>query len=154
MFQRVVVATAAIAVGAAALTACGSSGGGAVASSGNYCSDLKSTAAYFKAFSSNDPTGIDFDKVKSSFNQLASEAPSDVKGDWQQMSSGVSKIVDALDQAGVKISDLKDPSKLSADKLAKLQGVAKTIESAGSSLDAPGARIKAEAKSHCNVELS
>jgi hypothetical protein len=148
-------ALASVVLVAGALAACSSSGGsGPVSSSGNYCSDLKSTAAYFKALSDMHAGGIDFAKVQSSFKTLGDEAPSSLKSDWSQLNAGVSQILSALSKAGLKPSDLENAQSLPPDKLQKLEQVGKTLEGETGKLDAASMHIESDAKTRCHVTLS
>jgi hypothetical protein len=149
-------ATALVALGlaAGALTACGSSGGDAVASSGDYCGDLKATAAYFKALGGSDAGSTDFSKVEASFATLAKEAPSQLKSDWSQMTNGVSELLDALRQAGLKPTDLESAASLPQDKLKKFEEASKPFQKDSAKISAASDRIEKDAKTRCHVTLS
>src|SRR5580765_3323466 len=117
---RSAVAAAVLATGS--LAACSSSGGG-TGGSGNYCDDLKGAAAQLDALNASAlGGGVDFSKAKDEVPTLAGEAPDAVKADWATLSSALGTIVDALNQAGRTAGDLKNPTALPADKLAKRPG--------------------------------
>jgi hypothetical protein len=148
--MRISATFAALALGLGTLTACG---GGDDA----YCKELKADQAYFKSFSGSNP---DFDKIDEAFDrfhQLAEEAPDAVADDWKVLDDAINTLQEALEDAGVKFSDLPkmqqgqvpdgvDPTKLAAlaPKLQELSS--EKVEKAGNA-------IEKHAKDSCDITL-
>jgi hypothetical protein len=146
---------AALTLAGTLLTACG--GGGGSSASGDYCSELKDDASYFKGLDSSDASSIDFEQVFSRMHALADDAPSEVADDWKTLDDAFTTLEDALKEAGIKPSDLSkmtsgqlpegvDPSKLAA-LAPKLQALS------DSKFSEAAQRISDNAKDKCGVDL-
>jgi hypothetical protein len=149
--MRTQITLAAFALALTTLTACGSDASSA------YCKDLKSDKAYFDTFSSSSPDFSKLDEALKRFHSLAGEAPDDVADDWKVIDNAFGTVEKALEDAGVKLSDLPkmlqgqippgaDPQKLAALG-PKLQALS------GAKFDKAGKAIEKHAKDTCNVKL-
>lgn len=133
------------------LTACGGSD-----ADSKYCKDLKSANKAFSSISGGDMAQVE--KAFTTFHALADEAPSDIKDDWKKLDGALKTVEKALDDAGLKLSDLGE---LQSGKLpdgvdmAKLQEAASSFTELNSQdfTDA-SASIEKHAKDVCKVELS
>jgi|LULG01.1.fsa_nt_gb ABC-type glycerol-3-phosphate transport system substrate-binding protein len=130
------------------LTACGSG-------SSAYCSDLKSATKQFDSLESNDLGKID--EAFKTFHELADEAPSDIKSDWKVLDDGITSVEKALDDAGLKMSDL---AKVQSGNLpegvdmTKLQGLASEFQKLGDEKFTKASdAIEKHAKDECDVDL-
>jgi ABC-type glycerol-3-phosphate transport system substrate-binding protein len=138
------------------LAGCGG-GGSSGGSGGGYCDDLKSTKATVTSLGDNaDLSQATFEKLTASVHTIADEAPSDIKGDWNNVGDALDKVSSALHAAGISFDDLKDLGQAGAPSIdpAKLQA----LEDASKSLDqdalsASSDKINAEVKSECGFNL-
>jgi hypothetical protein len=154
-----VVGAVALSCAATVLTACGSNNSsGTSSSSGDYCSELKTDKAYFQGLSGTGSDAGKLDEVFQRIHSLAGDAPDNVSADWKTLDNAVTTLENALQQAGIKPSDLAsmqaghmppglDPSKLQA-LLPKLQEL--NSQQVSDAAD----RIAADAKKTCNVDLN
>jgi hypothetical protein len=152
---KTLVGAAVLTIAGSVLTACGGGGSDAAGTSGDYCSELKTDAAFFNGLDGSDLTKID--EIFSRMHTLADQAPDDVADDWQTLDDAFSTIEDALKEAGLKASDLAalqsgqvpegvDPSKLTA-LLPKLQALS------SEDVNAAAQRIATNAKDKCDIDL-
>lgn len=102
--KRILSAAAAAALGLCLLTACGGDGGGKAGSGGDYCSDLKDAKKEVDAIKGGDFS--DLETTTDTMNELADEAPDEIKDDWEILVKGVEKLVDALKKAGLDDDDM------------------------------------------------
>lgn len=137
---------------AGSLTACGGDGG----SDSDYCNDLKAASTKYKDVGSGDVAALE-DAFKT-FHELADEAPSDIKNDWKTFDTALTGLQDALDDAGLKLSDLAE---LQANKLpagvdqAKLTELATKVSELGNADFSKASKaIEKHAKDTCKVDLS
>jgi hypothetical protein len=148
--MRTLTTMASMALAAATLSGCG---GGDDA----YCKELKADKAYFESFSSGSPDFEKLDDAFAKFHDLADKAPDEVADDWKVLDSGITTLEKALDDAGVKMSDLPkmqqgqvpegaDPAKL-AELAPKLQ------ELGDAKFEKAGDAIEKHAKDSCDVTL-
>jgi hypothetical protein len=156
MPMKTLAGAAVLAVAGSLLTACGGDGGGSGAS-GDYCSELKDDQAFFADFQGTNGDTSNLDEAFSRMHKLADDAPDEVAADWKTLDDALTTIEKALNEAGIKLSDLGnlqsgevpqgvDPSKLAA-LLPKLQALS------SSDFSAAAERISANAKDKCGVTL-
>lgn len=147
--MRTSLTLAALALSLGSLTACGGDD--------EYCKELKADKAYFESFSSSSP---DFDKLDDALNRfhsLADNAPDEVADDWKVIDEAFTKVEKAMDDAGVKFSDLpkmqqgKVPEGVDASKLAQLGP--KLQELTGDKFSKAGDAIQKHAKESCDISL-
>ena len=158
---KIVVGAVALTVAGSVLTACGGGGGSSASgdsgASGDYCSELKDDASYFRGLDGSNPDLSKLDEVFSRMHTLADDAPSEVADDWKTLDDAFTTIENALEDAGLKPSDLAgiqngdvpsnvDPSKLQA-LIPKLQSLS------SGDVSAAAQRIADNAKDKCNVDL-
>jgi hypothetical protein len=157
--MNAVIGTMTLALTATILTACGGgSGSGGSSASGGYCSELKSDKQYFEALSGSNADVSQLGTVFAKVHTLAADAPSNVSADWKTLDGAITTIENALNAAGLKVSDLAG---LQNGKLPKgvdpaaLQALAPKLESLSSSGVSKAAdNIAADAKKTCGVDLS
>jgi len=146
---------------AGVLAGCGG-GGDDSSSSSSYCKDLKAAKAKFATFSSSTP---DFDKLDdaiATMHDLADGAPSSVADDWKILDDGLQAMEKALDDAGLKISDLgaisagQLPEGMTAEELTaigpKLQEAFSGLS--GDEFTKATDAIEKHAKSECGINLT
>jgi len=137
----------------AALAGCGGGDDGAGSA---YCKDLKTAKATFSNVGSGGVAQLE--KAFSTFHDLADEAPSDVKDDWNKLDGAITKLEKALDDAGVKLSELAGltsgqvPKGVDVNKLKSALTELNSLNSAGFR-DASTA-IEKHAKDVCKVDLN
>lgn len=68
-------------------------------------------------------TGADTEKTKEALNEIADNAPDEIKDDFQVMADAYAKIADAIGEANVAAGEQPDP-----EALAKLQQVATELD--------------------------
>ena len=141
----------AVALSSAVLAGCG---GG----NDEYCSKIKDAKSEFGSLSGS-PSAID-ERSERGFDvmhDLAKIAPDEVSDDWKTLDDSITKLEDALDKAGLKLSDLAKfqqgqvPKDSSAAKLKTLLEEISKINT--SQLDSASTAIKKNAKDECDVEL-
>jgi hypothetical protein len=153
--KRIFSAVAVAALGLCLLTACGDDGGKAGGSSGDYCSDLKAAVKEVDALKGGDFS--DLEKTTDTMNELADEAPDEIKDDWEILVKGVEKLVDALKKAGLDDDDMAtlQSGEVPDDvDMTALQSLMTEIQA----LDTPefqeaGDNINKHAKDECGVDL-
>lgn len=140
------VATAACAIlSIGMLTACG---GG----NDEYCSAVKDTKKSVGGINGSDATSADFKKATNSINDIADKAPDSVKDDWKTIGKTLQKVLDAVDDAGLKIEDLQDPAKakdIDPSKLKKISEAAKDMSKVNDAQD----KVTKEVKKDCDIKL-
>lgn len=158
-----IVSTVLLSVGL--LAGCGSGDGDDKSSAGggdDYCTQLKAAKADFASFDSSSPNFDKLDDAIATFHKLADNAPSAVDEDWKTLDGALDSMEKALDDAGLKLSDL---SAITAGNLPEgmtaqeLQDLGPKLESAFSGLDsdkveAASDNIEKHAKDECGVDLS
>lgn len=134
------------------LTACG--GGG---DTGAYCDSLKTAKADFGSLESGDVAN--FEKAFDTLHELADEAPDDVKDDWETLDGALTDMEKALQDAGIKVSDLEGmvnngeiPEGADMEKLATLSDDLGAITSG--KVEEAGNNIEKHAKDECDVDLT
>jgi hypothetical protein len=158
MRMNVVIGSVTLTLAASALAACGNSGGGSSASSGDYCSELKADKAYFTSLSGSNPDLSKLDQVFTRMHTLAADAPSDVASDWKTLDGAISTLENGLKDAGIKPSDLAAMQNGQAPAgvdLAKLQALAPKLQALSSSdVNDAANRIATNAKDQCGIDLT
>ncbi len=154
--KRILSAAAAAALGLCLLTACGDDGGGkAGGSSGDYCSDLKDAKKEVDALKGGDFS--DLEKTTDAMNELADEAPDEIKEDWEILVNGVQKLVDALKKAGLDDDDMATlqsgqiPDGVDMTALQSLMTEIKALDT--EEFQTAGDNINKHAKDECKVDL-
>jgi len=153
--KRIFSAAAAAALGICLLTACGSDDGDEAGSGGDYCSDLKDAKKEVDALKGGDFS--DLEKTTDAMNQLADEAPDEIKDDWEILVKGVQKLVDALKKAGLDDDDmatLQTGEIPDGVDMAALQALMAEIEDLDTEeFQEAGDNINKHAKDECGVDL-
>jgi hypothetical protein len=158
MRLHLVVASAALALTAPLLAACGSNESSS-SSSGSYCDELKADKSYFEGISGSSNSDLSsLDQVFQRMHTLAADAPDSVSADWKTLDGAITTMQNALKDAGLKPSDLaslqsgKVPPGVDPSKLASL--APKLQELSSSDVSTAAKNIAADAKKNCNVDLS
>lgn len=152
-----VIGSLTLVVAASVLAGCGGGGSGSSAS-GDYCSQLKDDKTYFESLSGSNPDLSKLDEVFTRMHALADAAPSSVASDWKTLDGALTTIQDALQQAGIKPSDLAAIQKGQVPPgvdISKLQALAPKLQSlSGSEVSDAADAIAKDAKSSCGVDLT
>ncbi len=155
-----VIGATALAFTATLLVACGSSdsSSSASASSGSYCDELKADKTYFESLNGSNADLSNFDQVFAKVHTLAADAPDNVADDWKTLDGAVTTIESALQEAGIKPSDLAGIQKgqipQGAD-LSKLQQLLPKLQSLNSTDVSDAAKnISDDAKKSCGIDLT
>jgi hypothetical protein len=135
------------------LTGCGGGGGSDTSS---YCDSLKSSKKDFAEFSDGNLTG--FEDVIDTFHKLAKQAPDDISTEWATLDGAMVGIEDAVDEAGLALSDLEAIAKGELPEGAdidKLGSLVDGLDKMGSEdVDKAAEAIEKHAKDDCGVDLS
>lgn len=158
MRTNAVFGSLALTVVATVLAACGSDNSGSSASGGDYCQELKDDKAFFADLNGSNPDFSKFDEVFQRMHTLADDAPSDVADDWKTLDGAITTLETALQEAGIKPSDLgalQNGQVPAGADLKKLQALAPKLQELSSSDVSDAAqRISDHAKDTCGVDLS
>ena len=147
--KRISSLLAATVLGAGLLTGCG---GGTDA----YCDTLEDTQKNFEDFEAADFS--DFDEFTDRVDELADEAPDEVKDDWKVLSEAFNAFVDALDEAGLEPGDLEGlasgeiPEGVDMEALTEAMTEAQAL--GGEDFEKATDAIEKHAKDECNIDLS
>ncbi|WP_375003326.1 hypothetical protein [Aeromicrobium sp. CTD01-1L150] len=147
--MKIKLAMAGAALAAVTLTGCG---GGNDA----YCSDLEDAKTEFEALSEGD--AAQFDQTFSTLQGLADSAPDELSEEWAQLDESISRVQEALDNAGVTFDDLANaqsgelPEGVEPEDLQDLVAEFQEIGSQETQ-DASDAIVE-HAKEECDVDLS
>ena len=139
---------AAVVLGASLLTSCG---GGTDA----YCDTLKDTQKDFDDFEASDFSN--FDEFTDRVEELADEAPDEVKDDWETLEKAFQGFVDALDKAGLKPEDLEGlangeiPEDVDMEALTEAMTEAEAL--GGEDFEEATKNIEKHAKDECDIDL-
>jgi hypothetical protein len=142
-------ALAATVVVAGLLSGCG---GG---STDSYCDTLEQTQKDFEDFDTGDLSN--FDDFTDRVEDLADDAPDEVRDDWKVIDEAFGGFMDAMDEAGLKPSDLPAaaagnlPEGVDRDEFAKAMDAAQglTTDEVDEALD----NIQKHAKADCNLDF-
>jgi hypothetical protein len=103
--KRILTSVVVAALGLGVLASCGDDDGSASSgSSGDYCTDLKSTKKEVDALKSGDFSTLE--KTTDAMHRLAAEAPEKIAEDWTTLVAGVDKLVVLLKKAGLTDEDM------------------------------------------------
>jgi hypothetical protein len=150
-------------LGATLLGGCGGSSKAGTNAGGDagsaYCTLIKQAKTKIDSFSGGSiPTDAELAGFQSEIKDLASKAPSSVAPDWKLISDAVDTLVTALQQSGVKLSDViaamasgSIPSGVDITKLQALATKLEKLQSAG--FQSAAKAIETNAKSDCGVTL-
>jgi len=151
-----VIGAVALSLAATLLVACGSDDSGGSAS-GDYCQQLKADKSFFGDLSGSDPDLSRLDEVFQRMHELAANAPDEVAADWKTLDGAVTTIEKALEDAGIKPSDLaalQNGQVPPGADLSKLQELAPKLQALSSSDVSDAAnRIASNAKDTCGIDL-
>ena len=148
--KRISSTLAATVLGASLLTGCG--GGGTDA----YCDSLENTQKDFDDFEAADFSN--FDEFTDRVDELADDAPDEVKDDWKVLADAFKAFVEALDKAGLEPSDLEGlasgeiPEGVDMEALTEAMTEAQAL--GGEKFEKATAAIEKHAKDECNIDLS
>ena len=159
--RRTALITAGLLLGAGLLGGCGGGDdGGSKASGGDYCDTLKEAQKNIKSFTAEDATP-DFSKFQDFLDtakELADEAPSKIKDDWDTMLGAMNDLTSALKDAGLTIEDFGKatssgqlPDGVDQTKLAELSTKLQSLDS--TEIQKAGDAINKQAKDDCGVDL-
>ena len=107
--MKISLTLAGVALLGASLAACSGGGSDSTSSSGasgSYCKDVAAAKPVFDSLSQGDLAQLE--KGFQAFHDLAAEAPAELKDEWKTLDSAVTTIEGALEDAGIKMSDLAD----------------------------------------------
>ncbi len=148
--KRLTSMLAATAFTASLLSGCG--GGG----TDEYCDTLESTQKNFDDFESADFSN--FEEFTDRVDELADNAPDEVKDDWKVLADAFNAFVDALDKAGLNPSDLEGlasgelPEGVDMEALTEAMSEAQAL--GGEEFEKATDAIEKHAKDECNIDLS
>lgn len=152
--MKIPLALAGVVLLGTSLTACGGGDGGGADSS--YCKDIKTASKTFKNLGAGDIGQLD--SAFQTFHELADEAPDSIKADWKKLDDAVTTVEDALEKAGIKMSDL---SKIQAGEVpegvdvAKLNNLASEFQKLSDADFTKATKaIEKQAKDECKVDIS
>jgi len=147
--KRLTSMLAATAFAASLLSGCG---GG----TDSYCDTLESTQKDFEDFGSSDFSN--FDEFTERVEELADEAPDEVKDDWKVLAEAFQAFIDALDEAGLEPADLEGlasgeiPEGVDMEALTEAMTEAQALGS--EEFEEATANIEKHAKDECNIDLT
>ena len=104
--RKTTMMTAGVLLAASLLSGCGGGDGDKTSSGGGYCATMKKAASEIKAFTADD-ANPDFSKFQDFIDkaqELADEAPSEIKDDWKVVLGAMDDLTSALDDAGISIA--------------------------------------------------
>ena len=148
--KRMTTMLAATVLGASLLTGCSGDGTDA------YCDTLKSTQKDFDDFEAADFSN--FDEFTDRVEELADDAPDEVKDDWKVLADAFNGFVDALDDAGLEPADLEGlsngemPEGVDMEQLQ--EAMSKAQDLGGKDFEKATDAIEKHAKDECNIDLS
>jgi hypothetical protein len=147
--KRLTSMLAATAFAASLLSGCG---GG----TDSYCDTLESTQKNFEDFESSDFSN--FDEFTDKVEELADEAPDEVKDDWKVLADAFKAFVDALEKAGLEPADLEGlasgelPEGVDMEALTEAMSEAQAL--GGEEFQEATENIEKHAKDECDIDLS
>lgn len=153
--KRVTSVLAATVLGVSLLSGCGGDDGGGGGGDG-YCDALKATQKEFENFEDADFSS--FDEFTDRADELADDAPDEVKDDWKVLAAALTEFVDALEGAGLEPEDLEAlqnnelPEGVDMDALTEAMTQAQALGS--EEVQKATENIEKHAKEECNIEFS
>jgi hypothetical protein len=121
-------------------------------SDSDYCSALKAAKAKFSNLDQFKPA--QFEDLKNTLSDIADKAPENIQAQWEVLDSKFSQLSDALENLGVDLSDLGDPSALASldpQKLKEFQAAIKNLD--GNDITKATDAISAEVKADCGIDM-
>jgi hypothetical protein len=122
----------------------------------SYCDTLESTQKNFDDFESSDFSN--FDEFTDKVEELADEAPDEVKDDWKVLADAFKAFVDALEKAGLEPADLEGlaggdiPEGVDMEALNEAFSEAQAL--GGEEFQEATENIEKHAKDECDIDLS
>jgi len=152
--KRILSTAAAAALGLSLFTACGGDDGGS-ADSGDYCDDLKAAKKNLDTIEGGDLSSLS--DTADQIHDLRDSAPDEIKDDWEVLSDGFDKILEAFEKAGLDEEDIANlqSGQLPDDvDMEALQAAMTEIqELGGEEFEKAGDNIAKHAKDECGIDL-
>ena len=152
--KRILSAAAAAALGLSMFTACGGDDGDS-ASGGDYCDDLKTAKKNLDSIEGGDLSTLE--ETADQIHKLRDEAPDEIKDDWEVLSDGFDKIIEAFEKAGLDEDDIANlqsgqlPDDVDMEALQ--QAMTEIQELSGDEFTKAGDNISKHAKEECDIDL-
>jgi len=146
--RRFAAATVSTALAVVVLNACG---GGS--DTDEYCDAIESTQGDLSAIDTPTPTNEAFSDALSAIQDIADKAPSSSKDDWQTVADKLAAVQKALEDAGMNLEDLTDPSKLGSADPSDMEAIQKSVTDLGE-VQEIASNLQTEVKEDCNIDLS
>jgi hypothetical protein len=122
----------------------------------SYCDALESTQKDFEDFEAADFSN--FEDFTDRVDELADEAPDEVKDDWETLGDALKAFVEALDKAGLEPADLEGLSSgelpEGVDMEALTEAMTEVQALGGDDVQKATENIEKHAKDECNIDLS
>jgi hypothetical protein len=156
--NRIATSAATVALGLGLLAGCGGDeGGDPQASGGDYCTDLRDTAADISAVTGGDLGS--FDETTGRIERLRDEAPAAVEQAWARVGDAIDTVVQALREAGIDEDDLTNlqngdaslPPDIDMQALQQAMGEAQALGS--DEVRQAFEAIAAHARDECDLDL-
>ncbi|WP_372734639.1 hypothetical protein [Nocardioides sp.] len=147
--KRLTSLLAATVLGASLLTSCSGS------STDDYCDSLKSAEQDFADF--GEANFDNFDDFIDRVDDFAADAPDEVKDDWKVLADALEAFADALEEAGIDMTDLAGmqsgqiPEGVDVAKLTEAMG--KIQELGSGDFEKATEAIEKHAKAECDIDL-
>jgi len=154
--KRILSMAAAAALGLSLFTACGDDGGGSAGGGGDdYCDDLKAAKKNLDTIEGGDLSSLE--DTADQIHDLRDSAPDEIKDDWEVLSDGFDKILEAFEKAGLDEEDIANlqSGQLPDDvDMEALQSAMTEIqELGGEEFEKAGDNIAKHAKDECDIDL-
>ena len=153
--KRILSMAAAAALGLSLFTACGDDGGGSAGGGDDYCDDLKAAKKNLDTIEGGDLSSLE--DTADQIHDLRDSAPDEIKDDWEVLSDGFDKILEAFEKAGLDEEDIANlqSGQLPDDvDMEALQSAMTEIqELGGEEFEKAGDNIAKHAKDECDIDL-
>jgi predicted small secreted protein len=156
--RRIGTWTAAIALGAVVLAGCGgddssdASGDDTAGGSGgdsSYCEEL---VGFQDILESSDPAA-GLEGFGDAADALADEAPDEVSGEWEQIRDAYDQLESKLEEAGLSLEDLSDPTALQNADPQAMATLQEDLSTIGEDVQTAGQTISEHAQTECDIDL-
>lgn len=159
--RRIGTWAAAIVLGAGALAGCGgddsssaeddggSGGSDSSAESSDYCDRIDGFADTLMGSGS----AQDLEDLRTTAEELADDAPDEVSAEWGKIRDAFNALDDKLEEAGLSLEDLQDPTALSAEQQQALVSINEDLVAVGEEVGTAGQTISEHAETECGVQL-
>lgn len=128
---------------------------GGDASNGSYCDELAAAQTEFDSLGDANTNPTQVDEAFNTLQSLGADAPEQVAGDWDVVSSGFDKIEQGLADAGLTFEDLSDPQTLVELDQQTLQQLQQEFQSLNTQqFDDALTSISEHAEQECGVDLN